>query len=136
MQATYFGDVPELYFTKWYEEQTGVTVEWELFPQASIEERVGLMMSSPDTLPDAAMGLDFSPSEQVNYGATQGFFLPLQDYIEDIGVFTKEVYTEEILNEITAPDGNIYALPASTSATIAFTQARPGSTRNGSTISA
>ena len=86
-----------------------MTIDWELFPQASVNEKVSWMMTNLDTLPDAAMGLDFTPSDQVNYGS-QGIFLPLQDYIEDIGVFTKEVYDEETINEITAPDGNLYAL--------------------------
>ena len=109
-QATYFGEVSELTFTKWYAEKTGVTVKWETVPQASVSETVSLMMANPDSLPDAMMGLDFSTSDLVRYGS-QGIFVPLQDYIAEKGKYTKAAYTDQYLKEKTAPDGNIYALP-------------------------
>lgn len=108
VQTTYYGDVPELYFTKWYEQQSGVKVKWDLIPEASIKEKVSLMMANVDDLPDAMMGLNFTAADQVNYGS-QGIFVPLQDYIAK-SKFVKGAYSEKDLKAITAPDGNIYAL--------------------------
>ncbi len=110
VQTSYFGDVPNIYFTKWYEEQSGVKVDWRIIPEATKTEQIGIMMASLDTLPDAMMGMDFSPADQVKYGS-QGIFIDLKNYINDLGVFTKEAYTEKMLQSITAPDGAIYALP-------------------------
>ncbi len=110
VQTSYFGDVPSIYFTKWYEEQSGVKVDWKIIPEITKTEQIGIMMASLDSLPDAMMGMDFSPSDQVKYGS-QGIFLNLKNYIDEIGIFTKEAYTEKMLQSVTASNGAIYALP-------------------------
>ena len=99
-------------FTKWYEEQTNVQVEWILLPAgAEALEKLNLMLSGGD-LPDVIMGFgNITPAQQVVYGS-QGIFIPLNDLIEQYGPNIKAAYDLYPLarEAITAPDGNIYGL--------------------------
>ena len=101
-------------FTAWFEEQTGVHVEWEVVPGSTQAERdasLSLRLASGD-YPDVIMGFNTSPTVTQIYGQ-QGAFLPLNDLVEQHGVFTKRAWSEYPSAQIaaTASDGNIYALP-------------------------
>lgn len=98
-------------FTKWYEEKTNVHVEWIIVPQQSASEKLNLMLASGD-YPDIIMGMGVSAAQQMIYGK-QGVFLPLNDYIDEYSVNFKKVLEERdyLKASISAPDGNIYALP-------------------------
>src|SRR5699024_2406165 len=98
-------------FTKWYEEKTNVHVEFEVVPESNVEERLNLALSSGD-YPDVILEMGVTPTQQMIYGK-QGVFLALNDLIEEYGEETKKMFETlpEIEEAITAPDGNIYALP-------------------------
>ncbi len=98
-------------FTKWYEEKTNVHIEWEVVPEQSRQEKLNLALTSND-YPDVIFGINVSAAQQMIYGS-QGMFLPLNELIEKHGVQTKKIFEENplIKETITAPDGNIYALP-------------------------
>ena len=76
-----------------------------------MSEKLNLMIVS-DTLPDMLVNTTVRRAEQVRYGS-EGVFLPLNSLIEQYGSEIQKVYQEypETENAITAPDGNIYALP-------------------------
>ncbi|MBP1916235.1 putative aldouronate transport system substrate-binding protein [Lederbergia galactosidilyticus] len=98
-------------FTKWYEEKTNVHIEWEVIPTQNAEEKLNLILSSDD-LPDVIMNSPVTLSQLMIYGS-QGMFLPLNDLIEDTGTDVKKFLDErpDVLDSITAPDGNIYSMP-------------------------
>jgi putative aldouronate transport system substrate-binding protein len=100
-------------FTKWYEEQTGVKVEFQVAagtPQ-DITQSLNLMLASGD-YPDIILNAGVTNSQLALYGQ-QGIFLPLNDLIEKAGVETKRLFENnpQAKQVATAPDGNIYALP-------------------------
>ena len=99
-------------FTKWYEEKTNVHVEWIVVPQQSASEKLNLMLASGD-YPDVIMSFGVTPAQQMIYGK-QGVFLSLNDFIDKYSVnFKKALDDNEVLGTaITAPDGNVYALPS------------------------
>ena len=97
-------------FTKWYEEQTNVHIEWIVAPNNEANEKLNLLLSSGD-LPDVIL-LDLTPAQQRLYGE-QGILISLNDLIEKDGVQTKKAFEAfpEIKDRVTAPDGKIYGLP-------------------------
>nr|WP_144923506.1 ABC transporter substrate-binding protein [Paenibacillus bovis] len=98
-------------FTKWYEEQTNVHIDWEVVPPKDAQEKLNLILTSGE-YPDVIMGFGISPTMQMVYGM-QGVFRPMNDYIDKYGYGTKRLFEEvEGAEEaIKAPDGNIYGLP-------------------------
>ncbi len=101
-------------FTAWYEERTGVHVEWEVVPSATPAERdaaLNLRLASGE-YPDVIMGFNPTPTVMQIYGQ-QGVFLALNDLIEQHGVYIKRAFADYPTAQIaaTASDGNIYALP-------------------------
>ena len=99
-------------YTKWLEETTGVNIEWIDYGETMAFD---LMMASGRTLPDIIFrGLGDGPAAQ--WGAA-GAFIPLNDLIEEYGVYTKQAFAMyenqfDVYGRITSPDGNIYGLPA------------------------
>ena len=100
-------------FTKWYEEQTGVKVEFQVAAgsQQDITQALNLLLASGD-YPDVILNSGVTTSQLALYGQ-QGVFLPLNDLIEKVGVETKQLFENypQAKQVSTAPDGNIYALP-------------------------
>lgn len=98
-------------FTQWLEEKTNIDLQFEIVPEKSALEKLNLVLSSGD-YPDVIMGFTVTPTQMMIYG-NQGIFQPLNDLIEKYGVETKKVFQEmPVAKElITAPDGNIYAMP-------------------------
>jgi putative aldouronate transport system substrate-binding protein len=98
-------------FTKWYEDKTNVHIEWEIVPEKSAQEKLSLMLASKD-YPDVIMDMGVSSAQQMMFGS-EGVFLPLNKLIDKYGVETKKMFDAipQVKDSITAPDGNIYALP-------------------------
>ncbi|KRG15491.1 hypothetical protein ACA30_06215 [Virgibacillus soli] len=98
-------------FTKWYEEKTGVHINWEIVPAEGAKEKLNLMLTSGD-LPDVIMDFTLTPSQLMIYGQ-KGVFLNLNDLIDNYGVETKKMFEEfpAVKDAVTTPDGDIYALP-------------------------
>src|SRR5699024_6906524 len=74
-------------FTKWYEEKTGVKVNWEVVPEEGVEEQLNLILTSGD-YPDVIMDMPVTTSQMRIYGE-KGVFLSLNNLIEDYGIETK-----------------------------------------------
>lgn len=100
-------------FTKWYEEKTGVKVEFTVASGTTqdVTQAINLMLASGD-YPDIILNGNVTTSQLALYGA-QGIFLPLNDLIEKVGVETKQLFESypQAKQVSTAPDGNIYGLP-------------------------
>lgn len=100
-------------FTKWYEERTGVHIEWEVVPAANDAERntaLNVRMSGGD-YGDIIMNFGPQPTVLQLYGQ-QGVFQPLNDLIDSAGIFTQRAYKLYPLGRtsMTASDGKIYGL--------------------------
>lgn len=111
IDETYVGPLEEVDFFKWYEEKTGIHIEWQEIPREGYKEKLNLMLSTGN-LPDVILGMKLSTSDVFSYGQ-DGTFLQLDDYIEKYGVEIKKVMEQNDLVEemITFPDGHIYSLP-------------------------
>jgi putative aldouronate transport system substrate-binding protein len=98
-------------FTKWYEQLTNVKVKFEVAPQDSASETLNLRLASGD-YPDIIMNMGVSRTQEMIYGQ-QGVFLALNDLIKKQGYYINQMFDEkpEYKEVITAPDGNIYAIP-------------------------
>ena len=107
-QEAYILDVETNEFTKWYEEQTNIHIDWEIVPKEAVTEKVTVSLTTGE-YPDAYLGCNLSEANQVKYGS-QGIFISLNDLIEKYSVdFKAAMESSELLPEaITAPDGNIY----------------------------
>ncbi|GIP33252.1 ABC transporter substrate-binding protein [Paenibacillus sp. J2TS4] len=98
-------------FTKWLEEKTNIHIEWEVAPNKTADEKLNITLASGD-YPDVLLGFAVKPVQQALYGK-DGVFLPLNDLIDKYGEYTNQMFEAEptARDVITAPDGNIYALP-------------------------
>lgn len=105
-------DFDGLPFFQQYEDETNVHIEWSLNPDTNWNEKKNLIFASGD-LPDAFYGHHIlTPEEVLKYG-TQGLLIPLEDLIEKYAPNLKKVFeaNPSFKQEMTAPDGHIYALP-------------------------
>ncbi|UKS28920.1 extracellular solute-binding protein [Paenibacillus sp. HWE-109] len=93
------------------EKKTGIHIDWNLVPQASLEEKKNLLLATND-IPDAFYGGGINSQDMITYGQ-QGLFIPLNDLIDKYAPnFSKILKANpEVLKGITAPDGKIYGLP-------------------------
>ena len=100
-------------FTKWMEEQTGVTLEIETVPEKDVIQKVNLMLASNTDLPDVFNCTGGITADMVADMADQGVFIQLDDLIEEHGFWYKEVVERDpLVDEIVRlPDGNQYSLP-------------------------
>lgn len=98
-------------FTKYLEEKTNVKIEWDIVPSTAAAEKLNLTFGGGN-LPDVIMGFGVTNAQQMIFGS-QGIIIPLNELIEKYGVETKRMFQENLQIEeaVTAPDGNIYALP-------------------------
>ena len=104
-------------FTKFYEQKTGIKLEWQIAPPASIAEQRRLSIAGGD-LPDFYINTQFTKNDEVLYGK-EGVFIPLNNLIDTYGYWMKDMFNTELPGSramITAPDGNIYGLPEASDA--------------------
>ncbi|WP_437180068.1 ABC transporter substrate-binding protein [Paenibacillus andongensis] len=105
-------DVRTNAFTKHLETALHIKFEFEVVPESIMNERKKIVMASSD-YPAVFLSSDFTQDEQLKYGR-QGRLIPLNNLIEKYGSEIKKTFQKnpELKNAITAPDGNIYALPS------------------------
>ncbi|MFD2114565.1 extracellular solute-binding protein [Paenibacillus yanchengensis] len=98
-------------FTKWVEEKTNIKLQWDLAPDSALNDRKNLMLASGD-YPEVIWNGSLTKEEQMKYGA-QGVFIPLNDLIDKYAPNVKKAMEDipYLKGSITAPDGNIYAIP-------------------------
>ena len=100
-------------FILWLEEATGIDVTWIQVPGTSWEDKISTVVLSGD-LPDViCSGNVGTPKATQQQWADEGIIIPLDDLIEEYGVYTKQLFTEQagIDTMIRLDDGHIYALP-------------------------
>ena len=100
----------KLIFQRW-EEATGIHIDWITIPSDIFGEKRNLAFTSGE-LPDAIFNAGIGEYDLQKLGA-DGQIIPLNDIIEKYMPNFKKVLVERPIYEamITAPDGNIYALP-------------------------
>lgn len=113
-------DIATNEFILWAEEQTGVHVDFRTaLEEDEFGDQINLLLASGAALPDMIIG-EFIFEEPnhiqlVRYGG-EGIIIPINDLIEEYGVnakaFIKEFTGSDDFSAITAPDGNIYAMPS------------------------
>ncbi|WNQ10522.1 extracellular solute-binding protein [Paenibacillus aurantius] len=98
-------------FTKFIEKKFNVKLKWDLAPSDALQDRRQLLLASGD-YPEVFLHGKFTTSDLQNYGK-QGVFLPLNDLLAKYAPnITKQMEDKPYFKDaITAPDGNIYALP-------------------------
>jgi len=99
-------------FTTWLQDRTNVAVELILFPEADATTKLNIELSTGGDLGDLIL-IQMDRAMLVTYGG-QGVLTKLNDLIDQYGYGMKECLDayEGSYEKITAPDGNIYALPA------------------------
>jgi len=100
-------------FTRHLEEMTNVKIKFNLLPEKEASDKLNIILSSGADLPDAIVGCPMTNQNLINYGS-QGLFIPLNDLIDKHAFYMKELLEAhpDVITQITAPDGNIYALPS------------------------
>lgn len=98
-------------FSKHIEEKLVITFKWNTTPDAVFNDKKLLMLASGD-YPALIMNAGISKADQIKYGM-QGAFIPLNDLIDQHAPNIKKAMEEVsyLKSAMTAPDGNIYALP-------------------------
>lgn len=104
------------YMTQWYQDKTGVKVNWLVNPQDVFIEKLNLALSGGEAL-DLVVAAGnatttITPTMQVKY-ADQELILPIEEYMDNNTMYMKQrVDSIEGWREaITTPDGHIYSLP-------------------------
>jgi len=100
-------------FTKYIEENCNVNLEFKLLPAGEAASKLQVMVTSGETLPDViCYGIGYTTLDAY---AKAGAIIPLDDLYEEYSVNFKaqvEAHPElQLLEQVTAPDGHIYAIP-------------------------
>ena len=93
------------------EEQTGIVVDFQLFPYESAVERKNILINT-DTYPDAIGGWLLSENDILTLGMTDGLYVPIDAYIDETTPNMLKVLSIPGVREaFTLPDGHIYTIP-------------------------
>ena len=105
-------DYEDNHFTRYLEDKTNIDIELLVAPGdlATQNQKRNLLLASGD-YPEIFIS-SFSGSEYQFYGS-QGVLLPLNDLIDKYGVNVRKALADypEVEDNLTMPDGAIYALP-------------------------
>lgn len=110
-------DAADNEFTAWLEEKLNIKLEWTVVSSADKTAKLNLLFNSND-YQDIIMNSGWDAATIYTYG-TQGFLLPLNDYLET-DAYYQDIYvqtgldngtlTQSSVDSLVMPDGNIYAL--------------------------
>jgi len=96
-------------FTKWYEEKTGIHINW-IVPSGDAQQSFNLMIASGE-YPDFILGMGLS-REQMMSLISQGIAVDIKDEIEEHGHYIKKMFEEEPSAEEYVTFGDaIYGVP-------------------------
>jgi putative aldouronate transport system substrate-binding protein len=107
--------IPDLdtnYSVNWFEDKTNVHMNWTTISTAGdAAQKVNLVLSSGEKLPDVLINSDLTSPQQFLYG-TQGILVPLNDLIDNYTVNISKVFADDpsVRQQLTMADGNIYSL--------------------------
>ncbi len=98
--------------TEWIEENLNIAFDFEMIAETAWTERQNLALST-GSYPELIMSGKLSNADILRYGVDAQIFVPLNDAIDEYGDEIKKVWEEQeyLQQDMTAPDGNIYALP-------------------------
>jgi putative aldouronate transport system substrate-binding protein len=104
-------DYNEMTLVQGWEEDTNITIDWEMLAPEVYSEKRNLLLASND-LPDAFLNSRFTDAELVKYG-TNGTLIPLEDLIAEHAPNLTAIFeaNPDLKAAVTASDGHIYALP-------------------------
>ncbi len=113
-QTTY-GDLATNEFTIWYEEQTGVHVNWETYSDGDTAKTKANALIASGDMPDMFVEVDFSSLEAGLYG-NEGYFVDLKDLFAEYGCYVNQMFEEQpsVVEDITDNDGHIWGFPGYT----------------------
>ncbi|MGN1367365.1 MAG: extracellular solute-binding protein [Aristaeellaceae bacterium] len=106
--------VEELAMVKRWEADTGVRFDWQIIPADGAQEKINLMLTSGETLPDAFFNFGDGKSTTIVVNALgQDVFLPTEDLIAEYMPTLSKVLEDNpnYKQEVTAPDGHTYGFP-------------------------
>ncbi len=102
----------ELEFFVDLEKDTNVIIEWNMSSDDGWNEKKSLLFAS-NMLPDAFYGENILTDVDIMKYGSQGLLIPLNDLIEKYAPNISRIFEQhpEYKSQVTAPDGNIYAIP-------------------------
>jgi putative aldouronate transport system substrate-binding protein len=106
--------VEELAMVKRWEKDTGVRFDWQKIPADGAQEKINLMLTSGEKLPDAFFNFGDGKSTTIVVNALgQDVFLPTEDLIKEYMPTLTKVLQDNpnYMQEVTAPDGHTYGFP-------------------------
>lgn len=109
-QNSTVSDYEDNKMTKWMEETTNVHVLWNIVPEQDAAQKLNLLLASGVDIPDVIMS---SLTTQIVVDmASQGVFVPLDDYIAEQGYYYNQMLEENPLYEPMSKlqDGHVYSL--------------------------
>ncbi|MCR4868465.1 MAG: extracellular solute-binding protein [Lachnospiraceae bacterium] len=94
------------------EKETNVHIDWTAVQNDQWADKIGLVMSDPNKLPDFIFSAGFDDSSLLKYGK-QGVIIPVEKYIDAYMPNLKKVFDEfpEYRAMCTDSEGHIWALP-------------------------
>lgn len=113
VQLPHVSDIKTNQFTLWLEEVTNIHLDMTVVPEEGLRDKLNLMLSTGDYPEIILSGAAGSNNDIVKYGMTENIYIPLNEYIDKYSENLVERWEEmpEIKEGMTAPDGNVYALP-------------------------
>ena len=101
------------YATLWFEEKTGVKVNWQLVSSTDVGEKTSLLLATNNKadMPDVFFNASLSRAVAEAYGS-QGILMDLTDLIADYGTNMQALaaHNPTFANDMVAYDGGIYFL--------------------------
>ncbi len=115
------GEWKDMVFFGMMENATGIHFDITTIPLDGYAEQLNLAVNT-ESYAEVMLGCNLNNTQIVDWGS-QGVLIPLNDYITE--ELTPNLYAfleqyPEVKGAVTAPDGNIYALPQLNSAPIAY----------------
>jgi len=98
--------------TYWFEEQTGVSIDWLQVPQADWDTRLNLMLATGDLTDIIVSGVGSHAT--VYFYAQLGLFMPITDYLDPFApeLMNMFYHLPNIHADMIMPDGHIYGFPS------------------------
>ncbi|MBQ8086891.1 MAG: extracellular solute-binding protein [Clostridia bacterium] len=106
--------VEELAMVQRWEADTGVRFDWQSIPGDGAQEKINLMLTSGDKLPDAFWNFGDGKSTTIVVNALgQDVFMPTEDLIAEFMPTLTKILEDNpnYKQEVTAPDGHTYGFP-------------------------
>mgnify|MGYP000917344289 CR=1 FL=1 len=107
-------DPADIDMVKKWTEDTGVEFEWTTIPPENAGEKISLMLTAGENLPDVFWNFEGSQSgiTVVQY-ADQDVFIPTEQMVEDYMPNLKKILEDnpEYNMEVQSPDGHMYGFP-------------------------